>query len=295
MPDPALAELGARVLLALGIFAICLLIGRLVRPLVRARLGRRGRPSYTRVFAALFSAVVAVIGFLLAMTAAFPSVEVADVLASLGIVSVAVGFAFKDVLENLLAGVLLLLRDPFQSGDQIAVAGYDGVVEGVTVRETLLRTFDARRVLIPNATVYTNPIEVQTHFPLARSRFSVVISSGNDLARARSAALDAVTAVLGVAAEPPPQVVAVQWTTVGIELECRLWSEPHRTVQTAVVDRAIEAVHDAFAAEGVALPEEELLVRLSADSPEGLRRQKGAVDAVIAAPRDGRDRVDDSG
>lgn len=266
-----LGELGARVLLAVGIFAVCLLAGRLMRPLVRARLRRRGRPSYTRVFTALFSAFVAVIGFLVAMTAAFPSVQVADVLASLGIVSVAVGFAFKDLLENLLAGVLLLLRDPFQSGDQIAVAGYDGVVEGVTVRETLLRTFDGRRVLIPNATVYTNPIEVQTHFPVARSGFCAVIASGNDLTRARTVALDAVTATPGVAAEPPPQVVAVRWTSVGIELECRLWSEPYRAAQTAVVDRAIQAVHDAFAAHGIALPEEEVLVRLSSD---GARRQR---------------------
>lgn len=266
-----LGELGARVLLALGILAVCVLTGRLIRPLVRARLRRRGRPSYTRVFTALFSAVVAVIGFLVAMTAAFPSVEVADVLASLGIVSVAVGFAFKDVLENLLAGVLLLLRDPFQSGDQIAVAGYDGVVEGVTVRETLLRTFDGRRVLIPNATVYTNPIEVQTHFPATRSRFSVIVASGNDLTRARAVALGAVTAVPGVAAQPPPQVVAVQWTTAGVELECRLWSPPHRAERTAVVDAAIQAVHDAFAAYGVGLPEEEVLVRLSADRPGRLR------------------------
>lgn len=264
-------ELGARVLLGAAIFAVCLLLGRLIRPLVRARLRRRGRPSYTRVFTALFGAVVAVIGFLVAMTAAFPSVQVADVLASLGIVSVAVGFAFKDVLENLLAGVLLLLRDPFQSGDQIAVAGYDGVVEGVTVRETLLRTFDGRRVLIPNATVYTNPIEVQTHFPVARSRLSVVVAGGNDLIRARAVALSAVTAVPGVVADPPPQVVAVQWTSVGVELECRLWSQPHRAEQTAVVDAAIQAVHDAFAAHGIGLPEEEVLVRLSADRPGRLR------------------------
>lgn len=217
------------------------------------------------MFGALFSAVVAVIGFLVAMTAAFPSVQVADVLASLGIVSVAVGFAFKDVLENLLAGVLLLLRDPFQSGDQIAVAGYDGVVEGVTVRETLLRTFDGRRVLIPNATVYTNPIEVQTHFPVARSRFSVVVANGNDLVGVAAVAREAVAALPGVAREPSPQVVAVTWTTAGIELECRLWSDPHRAEQTAVVDQAIRAVHDAFAARGIELPEEEIIVRLSAD------------------------------
>ncbi len=261
-----LGELCARILLAAAVLAVCLAIGRLLRPLVRARLRRRGRPSYTRVFTALFGAVVAVVGFLVAMTAAFPSVQVADVLASLGIVSVAVGFAFKDVLENLLAGVLLLLRDPFQSGDQVSVAGHEGVVEGVTVRETLLRTFDGRRVLIPNATVYTNPIEVRTHFPLGRSRFSVLMATGSDLAQARDVARTAIAGVRGVATDPAPQVVAVEWTPSGILLECRFWSKSETTERTAAVDGAIEAVHAAFAEHGVRLAEEEVVIRMR-DAP----------------------------
>ncbi len=100
-----LGELGARLVLAALVLLVFLLVGRLIRPLVRARLQRRGRPSYTRVFTALYSVVVILVGFLIAMTAAFPLVQVADVLASLGIISVAIGFAFKDVLENLLFAV----------------------------------------------------------------------------------------------------------------------------------------------------------------------------------------------
>lgn len=258
-----LGELGTRLLLALAVLAAFLLLGRLLRPLVRARLRRRGRPSQTRVFTALFSFVVAVLGFLIAMTAAFPSVEVADVLASLGIVSVAVGFAFKDVLENLLAGVLLLLRDPFQSGDQIAVGGFEGVVEGVTVRETLLRTFDGRRVLIPNATVYTNPLEVQTHFPLARSAFTVAVAPGGDLDRARSVAGAALGSVAGIAAEPPPEAVVLRWTSDAVELECRFWSGSHSRDRTAATDGAVQAVHDAYLAEGISLPTDRLTVDLT--------------------------------
>lgn len=156
-----LVELGARLAFAAAVLLVVLLLGRAVRPLVRRRLARRGRPSVTRVFSGLFTVVIAVVGFLLAATAAFPSVQVADVPASLGVVSVAGGVCLQGRAGNPLARVLLL-RDPFQSGDQISVADYEGVVERVTVRETLLRTFDGERVLIPSATAYTNPIEVHT-------------------------------------------------------------------------------------------------------------------------------------
>ncbi|MDP3713103.1 MAG: mechanosensitive ion channel [Mycobacteriales bacterium] len=173
-------ELATRLALFVLLAALVVAIGRAARPLVRARLARRGRPSFTVVFSALYSTVVAVLGVLLAATLAFPSVRMVDVLGGLGIVSVAVGFAFKDVLENLLAGVLLLLRDPFKSGDQIRVGDHEGTVEGVTVRETLLRTHDGQRVLLPNAQVYISALEVLTHNPRARVEFAVRLDAAAD-------------------------------------------------------------------------------------------------------------------
>lgn len=271
-----LGELGARLVLALAIGAVVVLLGRLFRPVVRRRLRRRGRPSYTRVFVGLYSAVVALVAFLLAVTAAFPSVEVADVLASLGIVSVAVGFAFKDVLENLLAGVLLLLRDPFKSGDQISVSGYQGTVEGVTVRETLLRTYDGRRVLIPNSTVFTSALEVDTHFPHVRSAFTVDLDPASDLSTARMAAGTALSGTEGVQADPHPEAVITRWTDRAITLECRYWTAADRRTRVIVLDRAIEAVRDAYAASGLHAPTDRLVIdRDTADGDgSGADRQR---------------------
>jgi small conductance mechanosensitive channel len=142
------SELLGRIAIAAAVTCVFIIAGRLAAPLVRAILNRRNRPSYTRVFSGLFRVAVALIGLLVSLTLAFPSVRVADVLAIFGIVSVAAGFAFKDTFENLLAGVLLMLRDPFQSGDQVTVAGTTGTVEGVTVRETLVRGHDGRRYFV---------------------------------------------------------------------------------------------------------------------------------------------------
>ena len=122
-------ELAVRLTVTIAVVVAFVVAARLAPPLIRRLLDRRGRPSHTRVFSGLFRVAV-VIGCLFSLTLAFPSVRVADVLAIFGIVSVSAGFAFKDTFENLLAGVLLLLRDPFMSGDQVTIADRDGTVGG---------------------------------------------------------------------------------------------------------------------------------------------------------------------
>ena len=194
-------ELGARIAIAAVVTLGFITVGRLVSPLVRAVLNRRGRPSYTRVFSGLFRVGVVLVGFLVSLTVAFPSVRVADVLAIFGIVSVAAGFAFKDTFGNLLAGVLLMLRDPFKSGDQVTVAGTTGTVEGVTVRETLLRGHDGRRYFVPNAKVMTDVIDVETDRAAVRQSFSLPIDRTCDLHRVGAAIRDALANVK--AASPP--------------------------------------------------------------------------------------------
>ena len=254
-------ELSTRLVLFLIMVAIVIALGRLARPLVRARLARRNRPSFTRVFTALYGTVVAMGSVLLGATLAFPSVQMVDVLASLGIVSVAVGFAFKDVLENLLAGVLLLLRDPFKSGDQIRVGAFEGTVEGITVRETLLRTHDGQRVLLPNAHVYISPLEVLTHNAHTRISFPVRLDASADLATARAVIVAALRDLPDVASQPAPDVVVTDVAVGEITVECRLWTAAPRAALTAARDSAIPAALAAVRAAAVPLANGELLIR----------------------------------
>lgn len=247
---------------ALLVAAVVILVGRAFQPLVRRYLARTGRPSRTRVFTALYRLAVVVVGVLLALTLAFPSVRVADVLASLGIVSVAIGFAFKNVLENLLAGVLLLLRDPFRSGDQIRVGEAEGTVEGVTVRETLLRTYDGQRVLIPNGQVYTSPLEVRTHYPYTRVGFVLAFPADTDL-RGLLPRLLELLRQLTPSAAPDPDVVVTSVRDGAVEMELRLWSPAPRSEMTRTIHEAITATLDQLAALGVAVDEPAIVVKPS--------------------------------
>lgn len=254
-------ELATRTAVFVLLVAVVVLLGRLLRPLVRRRLDRRGRPSYTRVFGALYGALVALAAGLLAATLAFPSVQMVDVLASLGIVSVAVGFAFKDVLENLLAGVLLLLRDPFKSGDHIRVGDFEGVVEGVTVRETLLRTSSGQRVLLPNALVYTSPLEVLTHYATTRVGFPLVLDAGADLDAARRAAVDALGRLADVRRDPPPDALVTAAGTGQVTMECRMWTTAAPSGLPAARDAALRAVLAALVSAGIPLATGDVLLR----------------------------------
>lgn len=263
------AELAVRLAVAVAVVAVFAVIARLLLPVVRRGLDRRGRPSYTRVFSGLFRVVVVLVGCLFSLTLAFPSVRVADVLAIFGIVSVAAGFAFKDTFENLLAGMLLLLRDPFMSGDQVTIAERDGTVEGVTVRETLLRGHDGRRYFIPNAKVMAGVIDVETDGAALRQSFSVRLDAGSDFDAVREIVRGALRGAEGVLAAPPPAAILVEVVGGDVQMECRFWSASQRQAATAARDRAIDAVLSALARHGVTLPVAELRVELTGDGHTG--------------------------
>lgn len=262
-------ELAVRLLVAIAVIVAFGAAARATMPLVRRFLDRRRRPSYTRVFSGLFRVAVVLIGCLFSLTLAFPSVRVADVLAIFGIVSVAAGFAFKDTFENLLAGVLLLLRDPFMSGDQVTIADRDGTVEGVTVRETLLRGHDGRRYFIPNARVMTGVIEVETDDTKLRQSFSLLLDPATDFTALRSILQDAVRRAEGVCPDPAAEVVLVDVVHGEVEVQCRFWSGSRRREATAARDHAIAAAVTAVAKHDIALPVDELRVELTGREEQG--------------------------
>ena len=193
-------------------------------------------------------------GFLVAATIIFPSVKPSDVLATLGIGSVAIGFAFKDILQNWFAGLLILLRQPFKRGDQIIVKGYEGTVEHVEARATSIKTYDGRRVVIPNSDIYTQPITVNTAFPTVRSSFDVGIGYGDDIEAARSAILDAIEVIEGPLKDPKPEVIIWDLADFSINLRVRWWSDSKRAAVIQARSRVIAAVRHALTEAQIDMP-----------------------------------------
>lgn len=243
-----------RIGIALSVLVALVLIGRVVRQVVRWRLSKHRTPSFARVFSQLSSVAITLAGALAAITIVFPSVQPVDVLAGAGLLTVAVGFAFQDILSNLLSGILLLFRQPFIGGDQIEVIDHIGTVQEINIRETVLKTFDGRKVLIPNKEVYTNAIKVQTGFALVRTSIMVGIAYEADMSEARRVALDAVRRVAGVADDPPPEALFLELAESTVKLEVWFWSTPKQIELRRIQDQVIESVKAAMDEAGIELP-----------------------------------------
>src|SRR5438309_8644556 len=111
---------------------------------------RRKHQGIALLLARLVQTSIFVLGFLIAFSVVAPSFKAGDLIKLLGVGSVAIGFAFQNILQNFLAGILLLLQEPFQLGDFISVIGIEGTVYDIQSRATIVSTKDGRKVVIPN-------------------------------------------------------------------------------------------------------------------------------------------------
>lgn len=150
-------------ILAIVIFVIFLLLASAAKSLVRRATRRRERrQSLGLLLGQLAQVTLIVLGFLIAFSTVAPSFHASDLIKMLGIGSVAIGFAFQNILQNFLAGIIILLNEPFRLGDFISVTGLEGIVEDIQTRATIISTADGHRAVIPNAVVFTNPVVVKS-------------------------------------------------------------------------------------------------------------------------------------
>ncbi len=242
----------------LGLALLVLVIGygfaRLLRWGLSKVLAHRHTPSFATVMSKLASWLVLFVVVLSAVAIVFPSVKPVDLLAGLGFFSLAVGFAFQDILENVLSGVLLLFRQPFQSGDQIEVQGQAGTVQAITIRETRLKTYDGQLILIPNRDVYKSVIRVQTHFDQRRIAFVAGVAYENDAREACEVVVAALSQVEGVSTEPAPEALVQGLGVSTVDIEARFWASPRQHDARLVQHAAISAVKSALDQAGIEMP-----------------------------------------
>ncbi len=233
---------------------IAWLLGKLVARMVRAMAERRNRPDLGSLLASFSKGVFYLLAILAAAAIIFPSVHPGDILAMLGIGSVAIGFAFKDILQNLLAGLLLLIRRPYRRGDQIVSGEFEGEVEHIESRATMIRTYDGRRVIIPNSDIYTAPVTVNTAFDIRRDEMDIGIGYGDSPEASRKVFLEAIRKAEGVLAEPAPEVIPWKLNDSTLDLRARWWAESRRADQIDVRANVLLAVYNAANERGIDLP-----------------------------------------
>ncbi len=149
-------------ILAIVIFIFFLILASVAKSIVR-RIGQRRerRQNLGVLLGQLAQVTFVALGFLIAFSTVAPSFHASDLIKMLGIGSVAIGFAFQNIFQNFLAGILILIHEPFKLGDFITVNGLEGMVEDIATRATVISTADGHRAVIPNAVLFTNPVVVK--------------------------------------------------------------------------------------------------------------------------------------
>ncbi|MFX0537619.1 mechanosensitive ion channel family protein [Ornithinimicrobium sp. Y1847] len=213
----------------LGLLALAaaVVLGQVLRHTVKAFLQWRGRSEGSAtVFGRLVGWVMVAVGVAAMLTIVFPSVQPVNILGGVGIISIAAGIAFQTVLGNMFAGIVILARDRFKVGDQIAVAQVSGNVVQMGLSSTSLRTFDGKLVVVPNSVLHSELVTVQTGFEHVRSSIMVDLDVTADLDRAREVALAAMADLPEVYADPAPQAFLTEIGTGTVSMELRFCPVP---------------------------------------------------------------------
>jgi small conductance mechanosensitive channel len=210
--------------------------------------------SMVRAFKRMAIAIGLIIGLMIAIPIIFPSFKASDMVGAFGIGSVAAGFAFKDIFQNFLAGILLLVTKPFVVGDQIEYADYEGNVEDIQTRATLIRTYDGRRVVIPNAELFINPVIVNTAFPQRRMEYDIGIGYDDDIEKAKRIILEVLRDAEGVDPDPSADVITVKLDASTVNLRARWWTSSRMADQLVGQDKVLSEVKRRLMDAGIDLP-----------------------------------------
>jgi small conductance mechanosensitive channel len=193
-------------LLAIFVFLLFYILSILVSRVIRRSTSGR-RENLGMVFARLVGAATILLGFLVGVSIVAPSFQASDLIKILGIGGVAIGFAFQNILQNFLAGLLLLWAEPFRVGDEIKMDPYEGTVEEIQTRATIIKTYDERRVVIPNADLFTHSVIVNTAHDTRRWQYDFTAKGVSNLEEVKSRITGAVRNVPGVLSDPAPEAL----------------------------------------------------------------------------------------
>ncbi|WP_237057023.1 mechanosensitive ion channel family protein [Microbulbifer sediminum] len=191
-----------------------------------SRIFRRfaAKKSLQDLMVRLLTIVIWLLGLLFAAMVLFPGLTPARALGAVGLLSVAIGLAFKDIFENFFAGILILWRFPFEEGDVIECEGVCGRVESVEVRNTTIRKLTGELVIVPNLFLFKNPCEILTNRIKRRVTITVGIAYGEDVREGVKVIEEAMKPLKTVRQEDPVQVFPAGFGDSSIDIEVTWWT-----------------------------------------------------------------------
>ena len=193
-------------------------------------------------------------GLFIAAIVVMPGLTAASLLAGLGIGAVAIGFAFQDIFENFLAGVLIMMREKMRIGDVIECEGITGKVEHITLRETHVRKLSGELTVVPNSILFKNPVEILTDDSQRRHEVVVGVSYDTQLDRAAEVIRQAVEDVEDVLASKGIDIFAQEFNSSSVDFLVRWWAGSTPRDGWESKDKVVRAVKAALDEAGIEIP-----------------------------------------
>jgi small-conductance mechanosensitive channel len=214
------------------------------------------RLSLQELFNRLIRILIWILGICLAAMIMFPSMSLGSAVTALGLGSVAIGFAFKDIFENFFAGILILWRFPLEPGDYLEIDGYnaEGEVEDITIRNTLLRTVSDELIVVPNSILYKNPVIVLTNRDHRRQLILAGIDYEDDVGQARQVIAQAVENCKSVDKDHEIQVFVHELGSSSVNFEVAWWANPRPVDMRRSRDEVISAIKQALDSADITIP-----------------------------------------
>jgi small conductance mechanosensitive channel len=226
--------------IAVAVFILFCIAGVVLKKAVLAVVARTQRHrSVGIVLGRLGQGALVLLGLLVGLVIAVPGFTPGQLVSVLGLSSVAIGFAFRDILQNFLSGILLLLSEPFRIGDQIRSGDFEGTVSNIETRATSIVTYDGRRIVVPNSLLFVNPVIVNTANEKRRLEYDIKLPKDSDIAKIKHAILRAVEPLPHVLSEPSADILLAGFTDADVTLRLRWWIQPPRHYE---LQRAVDMV-----------------------------------------------------
>ncbi len=247
-----------KIVIGIIILSSFYLIWGVTQTVLRLFFKRLGTNKMTSTFLlTLVKYSLLIIGLVTALDSA--GIKVSAVLASLGIAGLTIGFAAKDSLSNIIAGVLIFLDRPFVIGDLVEIEDFYGEIDKITLRSTRIVTSDGKMLAVPNTEIINKTVASYTNFPHLRIDIPVTIGVLEDIEAVRHILLQLVDDTSMYLHEPKPRVVVKSLNDYNIELELQVWIHDERQhVKQRFMLR--EQIYVTLIKEGVEMPFETLTI-----------------------------------
>ena len=267
-------ELLPNLLIAIVVFIVFWFVAKFSRRLIKNFTRRKQSRNLGLVLARLSQGFIILLGAFIALAIVIPSFKPGDLVQLLGVSGVAVGFAFRDILQNFLAGILILITEPFVIDDQIIFKEFEGTVEHIQTRATTIRTYDGSRIVIPNAELFTNSVKVNTAFEKRRLQYDIGIGYGDSIEEAKKIILEVLRDTPEALQDPAPEALVVDLAASTINIRARWWITPPRRADALdAQDKILTAINNRMVAAGIDLPfpTQQILFHDQTESTDGDR------------------------